>query len=240
MVTAAGMEKIGKLIREQDNRITDQPMFIVQQKRRICGMADGYADAYAWVHKDEGHEADEVLSARLTAKARDCRSTGKWEQIGYQDIWEFVTACFTEKGCDDFIAVNGHNLTEPRIYADGSYRNKEFRAVRGYLMGLPGPELAERDRLRVEVERLKGLLATGAGCERGYREHYVELLDKCEADRLAAITNMERLTAENAKLRAALTAYGRHGQHCRGVEHEDHMGHCDCGLARTLAEAVRG
>ena len=76
MVTAAGMEKIGKLIREQDNRITDQPMFIVQQKRRICGMADGYADAYAWVHKDEGHEADEVIQAAKEAGCDRVMSKG--------------------------------------------------------------------------------------------------------------------------------------------------------------------
>lgn len=37
---------------------------------------------------------------------------------------------------------------------------------------------AENERLAGEVERLKGLLATGAGCERGYRQHYVELLEK--------------------------------------------------------------
>jgi len=30
----------------------------------------------------------------------------------------------------------GHNLNEPRIYATGSYRNNEFRAVRNFLVEL--------------------------------------------------------------------------------------------------------
>lgn len=59
------------------------------------------------------------------------------------DVWEFVTACFTEKGCKDYLAVNGHNLTEPRIYAAGSYRNEEFRTVREYLLGLAARSATE-------------------------------------------------------------------------------------------------
>jgi len=137
------MEEIGKLIREQDNRITDAPIFIVQQKNRIYGMDDGYTDAYDWCHTDGEGTADEVLAKRLDAKDRQGKSTGKWEKIGYQDTWEFVTACFTEQACLDYLKRNGHNLKETRIYADGSYRNEEYRAVREFLMGMPEPEICE-------------------------------------------------------------------------------------------------
>jgi hypothetical protein len=51
----------------------------------------------------------------------------------------FVTTCFTEAGCNDYIRLNGHNHRgKLRVYADSSYRNEEFRAVRAFLMGLAG------------------------------------------------------------------------------------------------------
>ena len=57
----------------------------------------------------------------------------------YQDTWHFVTACFTEVGCNDYIRLNGHNHRgKLRVYADSSYRNEEFRTVRAFLMGLAG------------------------------------------------------------------------------------------------------
>jgi len=127
------MCKIGHLIATQDNRITDAPIFIVQQKQFIYGVEDGYTDLYHWCHKDGDGTADAVLAARLDAKDSDGRSTGKWEKIGYVEHWEFVTACFTEQGCIDYLKRNGHNLKEPRIYAEGSYRNEEFRNVREFL-----------------------------------------------------------------------------------------------------------
>jgi hypothetical protein len=59
-------------------------------------------------------------------------------RLGYIEVWEFVTGCLTEQGCKDYIACNGHNLREPRIYAYGAYRNAEFIALRKWLMGLRG------------------------------------------------------------------------------------------------------
>ena len=54
-------------------------------------------------------------------------------RTGYIDIMEFVTACFTEKGCAEFIRVNGHNLTDPDIYAYSGYRNQEWIDLRKFL-----------------------------------------------------------------------------------------------------------
>ena len=129
---------IGQEIRNQDNRGTDAPIFIVQQKRRIYGLTDDYSDQYDWFDgadelptQDEQEKLDEIH-----LKDSAIIDGVQWRRVYYIDIWEFVTACFTEKGCEDYIAINGHNLNEPRIYADGSYRNAEFREVRKYLMSL--------------------------------------------------------------------------------------------------------
>ena len=109
----------------QDNRITAHPLFAVRQKRRVYGVDSGYCDDAEWVldgetvHVEPGEEPP-----------------GGARRVGYLDKWEFVTGCFTERGCKDYIAANGHNLNEPDIYAYGSYRNAEFIALREWLMSL--------------------------------------------------------------------------------------------------------
>lgn len=130
----AALQAIGEQIRIQDNRATDAPIFIVQQRKRVYGLSLDYSDEYVWIDVANGcEEVDSEEAARLDSGeevSEDCK------KVGFIDIWEFVTACFTEKGCQDFIALNGHNLTDPRIYAAGSYRNIEYRTVRDYLKGL--------------------------------------------------------------------------------------------------------
>mgnify|MGYP000977418544 CR=1 FL=1 len=136
----AALQAIGEQIRIQDNRATDAPIFIVQQRKRIYGIGEDYTDDYVWIDtQGDSHEADPEEAATLDAMyEEDFYHEGlkNWRRVGFIDIWEFVTACFTEKGCQDFIALNGHNLTDPRIYAAGSYRNIEYRTVRDYLKSL--------------------------------------------------------------------------------------------------------
>ena len=132
------LKEIGRLIRTQDNRITDAPIFIVQQKQRIWGLDSGYSDDYIWMENDSGdyNEADPEKVEELEALDAACEFTPGWGKYYYQDTWEFVTACFTESGCQDFIDRNGHNLHSPRIYAEGSYRNEEWRTIRDFLISL--------------------------------------------------------------------------------------------------------
>jgi len=116
---------IGHRIMSQDNRATDSPIFVVQQRRRIVGMQACYADGYGWQNRNEPED--------IRYEEARPEDSGMWHRLWYRDIWEFVTACFTEAACADYIACNGHNLKDPRIFAEGSYRNAEFRAVREFL-----------------------------------------------------------------------------------------------------------
>lgn len=133
------LHRIGELLRTQDNLITDQPIFIVQQKHSYVTDED-YNDArIEWCHVDGYERASPLREKRLEAIYH---RTGNdtlhcYRRFAVHDVWEFVTACFTEQGCKDYLAKNNHNLKEPRIYADGSYRNEEYRAVRNWLMSLP-------------------------------------------------------------------------------------------------------
>lgn len=127
--------EIGEAIRTQDNRITDAPMFVVQERIRDYGYDSEYTDDSVWLDTLNDHtEPDDVAAiADLDYLDVEGIDTDGWVKVYYRDRWEFVTACFTERGCEDFIRANGHNLTDPRIYAAGSYRNEEFRLVRDYL-----------------------------------------------------------------------------------------------------------
>jgi len=116
-VVSMDLAAIGARIRSQDNLATAGPIFVVQQKRRLYGLDPAYTETFVWMNSD-GEEADE--NERAT-------------RVGYLDQWEFVTACFTQGAAQRFIDENAHNLKEPRIFVESSYRNYEWQAVREYL-----------------------------------------------------------------------------------------------------------
>jgi len=131
---------IAAAIETQDNRATDAPFFAVQQKKIVAGLEDGYAEKYVWISDDGDYsEADTETAAVLESKFYESFSDeiDGYRRVGIAEEWEFVTGCFTEQGCKDHIATNGHNLKEPRIFAYGSFRNFEFRAVREFLLQAP-------------------------------------------------------------------------------------------------------
>ncbi|WP_242673263.1 ead/Ea22-like family protein [Klebsiella pneumoniae] len=125
---------IGELIRTQDNRITDQPMFVVFQKREIIGSDEHSPSRICWVW--DGEEVSELRAKRLEALYQDGRDTRGYDRYAMQEVDEFVTACFTEQGCKDYLRQNGHNLRLPYIYACGSFRNNEYQLVRNWLAGI--------------------------------------------------------------------------------------------------------
>jgi hypothetical protein len=125
----AKLAPIGARIATQDNRCTSLPVFMVEQKRRIWGMEEG--DDYEWLETGEWIAAsdDEVedLEEHLLIYGEEKKG---FTRRYYTDIWEFCTACFTEQGCKDYLAANGHNLNEPRIYVHSGYRNSEWELIR--------------------------------------------------------------------------------------------------------------
>ncbi|EJV4645639.1 ead/Ea22-like family protein [Enterobacter hormaechei] len=127
---------IGENIRTQDNRITSEPLFCVFQKREIVVDEDYDCDRIVWVD-EEGCEATERQRMRLELLHDNCRETpDKWRRIAVKDIDDFVTCCFTEQGCRDYLACNGHNLRLPFIYVKSGFRNAEYIGIRNWLAGI--------------------------------------------------------------------------------------------------------
>jgi hypothetical protein len=124
------LEKIGWQLRTQDNRMTQNPMFCVQVKRRDVGYDSDYATHRCW------HDAENDV----TIYDDDIDFAGEpdgdqWDEFGFVDRWETVTVSFTEAGCEEYIRLDGHNLPkERRIYVQSFNRNPEMIAIREALL----------------------------------------------------------------------------------------------------------
>lgn len=127
---------IAENIRTQDNRITSYPMFCVYQKREVVADADYDHDRIVWVDED-GNEATERKRMRLELLHENYREPPeKWRRVAVKEIDDFVTCCFTEQGCKDYLACNGHNLRLPFIYVKSGFRNAEYIGIRDWLAGI--------------------------------------------------------------------------------------------------------
>lgn len=131
------LAKIGERLRAQDNRITADPIFLVQERKRQYGMDTQYDPAIAWIYADDPVEADKATSARLEKKyQKDGKDEREgFRRVGYFETWEYVQPFFTEVAADEYIARMSHRHRGPlRTYVDSAYRNYEWQAVRNYLM----------------------------------------------------------------------------------------------------------
>lgn len=118
------LKAIAARLRTQDNRITENPMFCVQQKKRDP-VPDGFSCDTVWVL--DGEEVDkEEGEANEDAK-----------EYCVRERWETVLVAFTEEGCKEYLRQNGHNLSEPRIYVESFNRCPEMIAIRDFLLSLP-------------------------------------------------------------------------------------------------------
>lgn len=218
----AALRKIGCLITTQDNRITEAPIFVVEQKTPVISDSD-YSDCRVeWRETENGYYqlASEERHERLEALHRAGRDTNGWRRYEVTDIWTFVTACFTEQGCLDYLARNGHNLRETRIYAYGSYRNEEFRTMRTALVELarraqPEGEAPQADEssepLDVEFKQLADtiLQATTNGTRLEALRGMAALFDKQAAQNVPADTLSPLCGAQHAERGASVTLNGR-------------------------------
>lgn len=137
------LEELAHELRTQDNRITAEPLFCVQQERLVWGMDEGYSDDFEWYKIDDGETWAEE-DALEEVRARDSVELDEEEDIDLEDhgyrkafyskYWDFVTAHFTAKAAQRYIDQNAHNLRNPRVYVTSQYRCDEWNRVRRFLM----------------------------------------------------------------------------------------------------------
>lgn len=133
--------EIGALLKTQYNRITAEPIFMVQERHRVYGMDPGYSEDYQWEEVESGDfvhatpeqaaELDRLLRAHLPTYIDDV----EFDQVWYTDIWVNVQPFFTEAAAQEWITRNQHNYEHPlRIYAKSAHNNPEWKAIRKWLM----------------------------------------------------------------------------------------------------------
>lgn len=122
-----------KQLNDQDNAITADPLFIVQQRNRVYGIDLEYAPEAAWFYtEDSEYEEATPLEARVLDASDEVPEF--WEKIGYYDSWEYVQPFFTRKAAEKYIEANRHRLTDPRVFVESLYRNPEMQAIRSALL----------------------------------------------------------------------------------------------------------
>ena len=146
------LRELGKELLTQDNRATKDPVFLVQQRRRIYGLDSEYAEKFTWVGEDDYKEADPDTAARLEREFSEAdypdESFEGYIRVGYQDIWETETVFFTLKGAEEYMKNQRHNLKHPRIYVESAHRNPEWKMLRKFFMNL-----AEQPEFRIDVPK---------------------------------------------------------------------------------------
>ena len=145
------LEQIREEMLNQDNHLTESPLFIVFEKKKVTS-SPFHSDDYVWVgedgeeYKDENEliehikeyeelEEDEVPTINdyeneIIIKGSEYR---KWY---YQEIDVFVQPFFTKKSAQEYIDYNSYNLRKPYIFAISLYGNYEMIQVRNAIINL--------------------------------------------------------------------------------------------------------
>lgn len=133
------LKEIQHELKTQDNRITADPIFLVEECIRIYGMDKSYADddQIIWYHCD-GMEADEDEKAILDELEENCEKIEDcWKKVAFMDKWIPVQSFFTEKAALEYIERNKHRHSgKLRTYADSLYRNPEMKMIRDYILNI--------------------------------------------------------------------------------------------------------
>lgn len=112
------LKEIGVEMNSQDNRATQCPLFVVQNKVK------------RWVDSHDSYDDIEEIDSGDTVYF-------KWE-------WEFdlrAGAFLTAKACEQHIKENAHHYHEKaRSYAVSAWRNEEMKSVMQSLSSLASPD----------------------------------------------------------------------------------------------------
>ena len=126
------IKEIAFNIRNQDNRITANPIFMVQVRVEICGLENGYEDHIKVI--DEDHDEidppDGMDSYSSLADWHEQQEELGHTLVGCRYEWHNKQPFFTEVGAQRYIDRNRHNLGKTRIYVESGYRNDEWEAIR--------------------------------------------------------------------------------------------------------------
>jgi len=116
----------------KNDHYTAHPVFIVEQRRDICGIDPDYTEDIAWL--DEDSERVSAEEAALLEARHD--ETGEvpagFTRTGSTEHWKHVNTYLTHQAAMASIKNGGDH----RVVVESAYRNSEIQAVREFLMSL--------------------------------------------------------------------------------------------------------
>lgn len=126
------LDRIATDMANQDNMATAHPLYVIEKRRTIYGIDSAYSDEFVWVCTDDGEPVDEEIASLLNTAADDTIHTD-YRKVYVMHVWEFVTVCLTEKGCEDYLTQNGHNLPNVRMFVYSAWRNDEMQTIQEFV-----------------------------------------------------------------------------------------------------------
>lgn len=138
------LKETSKLMREQSNRHTQYPLFVLYSTKKIhVSPVDDY---------DGAQRVDEIQECDLCQACKDEYDEGT-ELTEYCDMCDdeafdyfkevrgmndMAGVFLTEKACEDHIAQNSYHYKEPKSFVISAWRNPEMVAVMQSILSLTG------------------------------------------------------------------------------------------------------
>jgi hypothetical protein len=179
------LERFVGLLKTQDNAITTDPIFMVQERHRQYGMDEAYCEKYCFVHGDDSdhevnEESDPVRFAAFSADDFGDDDPDFWTRTGYLDTWQNIQPFLTREAAEEFRRREAHNLGETRVYVESGHRNPEWKWLRAMLPALA----SELRQARSRDEKASKLGDAGRGSAPSLaqlEEHFKDLAgEDCE------------------------------------------------------------
>lgn len=133
------LSELSREMSTQDSHVPSNPIYIVQQRRRIYGIDPKIAGAnFVWLDlRQDGARVDADTERRLEEEYQETFACPEeYYRTGFVDRWDFVQPFFTRRGATEFIEDNATWLVDPRIVVNSARRNHEWRTVRQVILSV--------------------------------------------------------------------------------------------------------
>lgn len=144
---------------ENHNCSTRDPIWMVQEKKKVFGLDSDYSDEYKWIDDDceyssaldlfnsqsahvkheingfaleDQNELFEDLSDEDQEEVLDLVAANlnyNWSKVYYKEEWVSIQAFLTRHDADRFIIRQGHNYGELRVYVESLWRSPQLNAI---------------------------------------------------------------------------------------------------------------
>jgi hypothetical protein len=157
------LTEMSNLMRTQNNRGTQYPLFIIQEMQDIITGEDRGDRVIYFNSGDQKDITIEQFEALEQAQEDDCSDeeieqlleevgmdglgdfdSSEWERLEVKQEWvhrDDAGVFFTEKACNDHIAANSHHYRIVRSYVISAWRNPEMQEVMKMILKLTGDEI---------------------------------------------------------------------------------------------------